>query len=291
MKRYFTERKEKGPVSYTDLAVERRHADTSVRGIEYSSRECSVGEWETVRVFSDEGARCIGRPCGNYDTLNLGRMELLSDDEISDATEEIAKKLCQAVDNVNAVPDRILVVGLGNRNLTPDSIGPKAAAIVKPTMHIKEFDEEMFDALECSEIAVLCPGVSAESGMDCAEVIRGVTRRIIPDVIIAIDAIATSSTDRLGATVQISDTGLFPGSGIGNYKSALTEDTVGFPIISVGVPTVIDSRVFAANGNSDEIRTEDAMLVSPKEIDEITEVAARIIGCAINQAFGISSDC
>ena len=291
MKRYFTERKEKGPASYTDLAVERRRADTSVRGIEYSRLECSVGEWENVRVFSDEGARCIGRPCGNYDTLSLGRMDLLSDDEIADATEEIAKKLCQAVDNVNAVPDRILVVGLGNRNLTPDSIGPKTASKIKPTMHIREFDEDMFDALECSEIAILCPGVSAETGMEAAEIVRGISRRIIPDVIIAIDAIATRSTERLGSTVQISDTGLFPGSGIGNYRSALTEDTVGFPIISVGVPTVIDSRVFGSDNESDGICAEGAMLVSPKEIDEIVETASKIIGCAINQAFGISSDC
>ena len=215
-------------------------------------------------------------------------MDLLGEDEISDATEAVSRKLCEVMDNLGAIPDRILVVGLGNRSLTPDSVGPKAAATVKPTMHIKEFDEETFDSLDCSEIAILSPGVPAESGMDSAEVIRGVCRRILPDVIIAIDSIATRSTERLGTTVQISDTGIFPGSGIGNTHSALSEDTLGVPIISVGVPTVIDSRVFAMGNDGGRLPDGEAMLVSPKEIDEITDVAARIIGGAINQAFGIS---
>lgn len=289
MRHYFTERKEKSKSMYTDLAVERRRADTSERGVEYTSYECDGGIWECVRIFSEEGARSIGRPCGRYDTLNTGRMDLLGEDEIGDATEAVSRKLCEAMANIKAIPQRILVVGLGNRNLTPDSIGPKTAATVKPTMHIREFDEETFDALECSEIAILCPGVSAESGMESAEVIRGVCRRILPDVIIAVDAIATRSAERLGATVQISDTGIFPGSGVGNLRSALNEDTLGIPIISIGVPTVIDSRVFAMENEESKIPDCDAMLVSPKEIDEITDVAARLIGGAINQAFGISA--
>ena len=291
MRYYFTERKEKDKSMYTDLALERRRADTSLNGVEYTSSECDGGIWECVRIFSDEGARSIGRPCGNYDTLCTGRMDLLDEDEIADATEAVSRKLCEIIDGIGAFPERILVVGLGNRSLTPDSVGPKAAATVKPTMHIKDFDEEAFESLGCSEIAVLSPGVSAETGMEAAEIVRGISRRIIPDVIIAIDAIATRSTERLGRTIQISDTGLFPGSGIGNYRSALTEDTIGFPIISVGVPTVIDSRVFGSDNESDGICAEGAMLVSPKEIDEIVETASKIIGCAINQAFGISSYC
>lgn len=288
MRYYFTDRKEKTKNMYTDLAVERRRADTNERGVEYTSTECDGGVWECVRIFSEEGARSIGRPCGRYDTLNTGRMDLLGEDEISDATEAVARKLCEVMDNLDASPQRILVVGLGNRNLTPDSIGPKTAAEVKPTMHIREFDEEMFDSLECSEIAILCPGVSSETGMDSTEVIRGVCRRVLPDVIIAVDSIATRSAERLGTTVQISDTGIFPGSGIGNSRTALSEDNLGIPIISIGVPTVIDSRIFAMGENEEKIPEGEAMLVSPKEIDEITDAAARLIGGAINQAFGIS---
>lgn len=288
MRKYFTERDDTETSFYTDLAIERRRADTDIRGVYYKSRESDGGIWECIRIFSEEGEKSIGRPMGRYDTLNTGRLDLLGEDEIDAATEEIAKKLCEMVDGVEAAPDRILVVGLGNASLTPDSTGPKCAATVKPTMHIKEFDKESFRMLDCSEIAVLSPGVTANSGLDSTEVVLGVCRRINPSLIIAVDSIATRSTERLGSTVQISDTGLFPGSGIGNSGVAMNEDTLGAPVIAVGVPTVIDSRIFATGGCSDKKPQGEAMLVSPKEIDEITDVAARIIGGAVNQAFGIS---
>ena len=281
MKIYFTERKDEQGF-YTDLAIERRRADSDISGVEYKSSECDGGVWDCVRIFSEEGARALGRPIGNYDTLNTGRMDLLDEDGILDAAEAVAKKLCERMDTLGAIPDRILVVGLGNRNLTPDAIGPKAAAYVKPTLHINRFDSDAFNRLECSEIAILCPGVTAESGMESGEIIGGVCEKTAPNAVIAIDAIATASTERLGSTVQISDTGLFPGSGVGNASCGLTEKSLGAPIISIGVPTVIDARVFGA---------KDAMLVLPKDIDEITSVAARIIGTAINQAFGICPFC
>lgn len=286
MRNYYAHRKENHPSFYTDLAIERRRADTALDGVEYKSYECDGGIWECVRVYSEAGAKSIGRPFGRYDTLNTGRMDLLSEERIDDAIEAVAKKLCLMFDRCAISPERILAVGLGNRNLTPDSVGPKAAAIIKPTMQIKEFDEDMFSALECSEIAVLTPGVFSESGLDSAEIVKGVARQISPDVIIAIDAIATGSAERLGSTVQISDTGIFPGSGIGNSKQPLSFESIGVPVIAIGVPTVIDSRIFS--GSLNPKAEEEPMLVAPREIDEITNVAARIIGEAVNQAFGIS---
>ena len=288
MRKYFTERKEKSASFYTDLAIERRRAEPDTTGISYTSKETAGGVWECIRIFSEEGARSIGRPIGHYDTLNTGRLDLLGEDEIDFATEEVAKKLCEEIDGINVPPERILVVGFGNQKLTPDSTGPKTAALVKPTLHVKEFDEETFISLGCSEIAVLTPGVTADSGIESTDIVRGVARRVMPDVIIAVDSIATRSAERLGSTVQISDTGLFPGSGVGNQRFAITEDTMGTPVIAIGVPTVIDSRIFALGECTDQKITGEAMLVSPKEIDEITDVAARIIGGAINQAFGIS---
>ena len=155
-------------------------------------------------------------------------------------------------------------------------------------MHIKEFDEETFRSLDCSEIAVLTPGVTASCGIESTDVVRGVCRQINPDFIIAIDSIATRSVERLGSTVQISDTGLFPGSGVGNCRTAMNEESLGVPVISVGVPTVIDSRLFTKADDCDKKPEGEALLVSPKEIDEITDVASKIIGGAVNQAFGIS---
>lgn len=290
MKRYYKPRDEKHIGLCTDLAIERRRADTKIDGIEYRIRESDGGTWEFVRITSEDGAKSIGRPCGIYDTLNTGRMDLLDDDEIMDAQDEIAQKLCELFDAEKIIPDRILVVGLGNKNLTPDSVGPKAAERVKPTLHIKDCDEETFMALECSEIAVITPGVTAQSGIDSSEIVKGVCRRLLPDAVIVIDAFAARSTERLGSTVQLSNTGIFPGSGIGNSRTALSEDTLAAPVIVIGVPTVIDSRVFLAGNDTDSPLPPDkeAMLVSPKDIDEITNVAAEIIGGAINQAFGIS---
>ena len=287
MKRYYAARQGSDSEIYTDLALERRRADIYTPGVEYKSSESDGGIWECIRIYSEEGANSIGRPIGNYDTLNTGRMDLLGDDEMYDAQNEVAKKLCEMFDRLSVIPDRILVCGLGNSNLTPDSVGPKSAAEVKPTLHIRDFDEKMFNALNCSEIAVICPGVTAQSGLDAIEIIKGVSERIHPNVIILIDAIATLSTERLGTTVQLSNTGLFPGGGVGNSRSALNETTLGVPTVAIGLPTVIDSRVF--DGCAEHSKNQsDSMLVAPKEIDEITQIGAKIIGGAINQAFGIS---
>ena len=284
MQQYFTYDRGEGGNFYSDLAVERRRIDTDTPGIEYTQVATSCGVWENVRVYSEEGARSICRPCGHYDSLHTARLDLLGDDEIDEAKNEIAKKLCRMLDRADAGCERLLIVGLGNRNLTPDSIGTKAAENVKPTLHIKAFDKEMFNALDCSEIAVITPGVTGISGMESADIVRGVCKKLGPDAIIAIDAIATQSEERLGSTVQISDTGIFPGSGVGNSRLGLTESALGIPIISVGIPTVIDARVLSGGG----MYGMGKMLVVPREIDEITTVGADIVGGAINQAFGIS---
>lgn len=269
------------PEFYTDLAVERRRADTEIIGVDYRSYMGESGKWECVTVSSEEGERMLGRPSGIYDTLNTGRMETLNEVKIDDATEDVAAKLCELFEKMKIYPERLLVAGLGNRALTPDSVGPKAAAIVKPTLHISRVDYNMFDALECSEIAVITPGVTAETGMESEDVIKSVVSRLLPDAVIAIDSIATGSPDRLGATVQISNTGIFGGSGVGSRKLGLNEQTLGVPVIAIGVPTVIDARAFAKGF------TRAGFLVSPTEIDEITDAAAKIIGGGINQAFGI----
>ncbi len=283
MKQFYIEENGIGEFLYTDLAVERRRADIDTEGVEYRAYEGNSGVWECVKITSEAGEKSIGRPCGNYDTLNTGRMEMLDDDEIEDAKEDVAKKLCELFDEMNILPGRLLAVGLGNRNLTPDSVGPKCASEVKPTLHIKDFDEKMFDSLECSEIAVITPGVCAQSGMDAAEIVKGVCRRIEPDAVIAIDAVATKSIERLGSTVQISTTGLFPGSGVGNLREGITKESLGIPVISIGIPTVIDARAF-----SGEEKRGAGLIVAPKEIDEITTTAAKIVGGGINQAFGIN---
>lgn len=271
---------------YTDLALERRRADLGERGVEYSKELCPPGTWERVRITSDEGERSIGRPRGIYDTLTLPRLDTADDDVLYDAQEEVARRLCMICDDISVLPGRILVVGLGNSKVTADSIGVKSATRVKPTMHIREYDEDFFDELECSEIAVLCPGVPALTGMDTATTVRAVCEGISPDVILAIDSITTRSRSRLGNTIQISDSGVFPG-GMGNLRTPITRGAIGVPVIGIGVPTVIDSRLFRNESRISEYDFEP-LFISPREIDEIADNAALIIAGAINQAFGLA---
>ena len=266
---------------YTDLAVERRRADTEYPGVEFKTYPAVSGTWESVRITSPVGALSIGRPIGIYDTLNTGRMEELSEDGIDDAKEDVAAKLCEIFEGMRIYPDRLLIVGLGNRLLTPDSVGPKAAAAVRATMHIKASDPDFFEALECSEIAVMTPGVTADSGMESEDAVRSLAAHLLPDAVIVIDSIATESPDRLGRTVQISNTGIAPGSGLGSPRLGISDKTLGVPVIAIGTPTVIDARALAPGFS------RSGFLVSPKEIDRITDAAAKIIGGGINQAFGI----
>ena len=294
MYEYFNERDYARDFPYTDLAAERRRADTDVRGVDYKREAGLYGVWERIRISSDEGAQSIGRPKGLYDTLIVDRMDLIDEESVEDAKDEIARELCYLFDAGDIAPERLLVVGLGNPRLSPDAVGVESARRVKATMHVKRFDEKLFYDLECSEIAVIVPDVTSVSGIDALVTVKGLCDAIKPDAVIAVDSLASRSTKRLGRTVQISNTGIFPGSGIGGIHSAINKARVGVPVISIGVPTVIDSRMFwydAAGGKRDGANASElagaSMFVAPKEINGIVETAAKIIGGGINQAFGL----
>ena len=271
----------------TDLACERRRADTTVEGVDFKREKTAGGIWERITISSDAGARSIGRPRGHYDTLNLPRMDTLDYDGIDDAREEVASQLCLMCERLDILPDKILVLGLGNRELTPDSIGPRCADRVEATRHIKENDEDMFLGLECSEISVLCPGVSTSTGISSQDAVLGICQVARPSLILAIDAIAARSPVRLGTTIQFSDTGIFPGSGLGNHAYPINERVIGAPVIAIGVPTVMDARHFLADSAGRHSGEYSGMFVSPKEIDGIVRASAAVIGGGINQAFGI----
>ena len=274
---------------YTDLACERRRVDLSEEGVKYKKEYAACGLWERIEITSTAGERSIGRPMGFYDTLLLPRMDLCDEETVSDAIKEISDELISLTEKMRVLPERILVVGLGNSALTPDSIGTEAARRVKPTRHLRDFDEGMFLKLACSEISVIRPGVLHETGIDSLNAVRGIRERISPDLIIAIDALAARSAERLGTTVQISSTGITPGGGIGAPKMPINESTAGAPVIAIGVPTVMDSDYFFV----DDMHRSDrrsAMFVSPKEINEIVAVAGDIISGGINRAFGLYKD-
>lgn len=284
---------DRGPLPYTDLACERRRANLDTPGVEYTKEITAGGVWERIKITTPDAERSIGRPMGIYDTLNTERADMLDSEALEDAADEIARELCYLTELSGVSPDRILVVGLGNRALTSDSLGALTCERVKPTRHIKEYDRRLFSELECSEISVITPGVMAKTGLDSVDVVASVCDRISPDLVIVVDAIATSSYERLGSTVQVTDAGICPGSGLFNTNRELNRRSLGAAVLSIGVPTVIDARVLYLEGLGEKSIPKTAkipspsMFVSPKEIDEIVNYSSQIIANAINQAFGI----
>ncbi len=279
-------------IVYTDLACERYRANPDIPGVSYKKEATAGGIWERIKITSCDGAKSIGRPIGTYDTLHTQRMDLLDKDFIHDAKKEIAKELRYLFTKEDISPRRILVVGLGNRGLTHDSVGCRAAAMIKPTMHIKAMDESFFATLECSEIAVITPGVPATTGLDSIVTVKGLCEKIHPNAVIAIDSLVAGDKERLGSTIQISSTGIAAGSGVGKRKAAISEEATGVPVIAIGVPTVINSSSLCP-GKSGENREKQKsshitdMLVCQKEVGEIVDAAAKIISGGISIAFGL----
>ena len=283
----YTERDYLKDFPYTDLAAERRRADINIPGVDFKRERCGFGTWERIKITSAEGAESIGRPCGIYDTLSTDRRDLLCLSDIEDATDEVARELCYLMEYAGVYPDRLLVVGLGNPALTPDAVGPMAANGVNATMHIKSADVSLFSSLECSEIAVTVPGVAATSGLDVSVAVRALCSSVLPDAVIAIDALASRSPKRLGRTLQISSTGIMPGSGLGGCGTAIDEALVGVPVIAIGVPTVISAASIQRELGTSGSRYDRDYFLSPKGINRIVKNGGKIIGGGINQAFGI----
>lgn len=269
----------KGAAHYTDLMSERRKAVGSGVDFERSFGRCGV--WERIEVKTDTAAKEIGRPMGHYHTFNMPSADMLDTYDIEDIAEEIAAELWRLCELCTLVPKKLLVVGLGNEELTPDSLGPLTAKKIEATMHLRSSMPEMFSALGCIEIAVIRPGVAAQSGIESTDTITALSKEIKPDLIIAVDALCSESEDRLGCTVQMSDTGIFPGSGVGNPRGALTKNCVGCPVFAIGIPTVIDAGVLSRRSSGER------MLVTPREINMIVRVGSQIIADSVNRAFGI----
>ena len=230
----------------TDLAVEENEritkAQEETKGI--SVTEEDYGEEQihitTVRITTENGAKQMGKPKGTYITLEAA--EMIEDDE--DYHREISQALAHHLKELLHLEKEksILVVGLGNREITPDALGPQVIQNLKITRHIiKEYGKAGMGKRKAHQISSLVPGVMAQTGMETAVIVRGIVASSRPDVVIAIDALAARSSARLNTTVQLSDRGINPGSGVGNHRMGLTRESVGVPVIAVGIPTVIEA--------------------------------------------------
>lgn len=235
----------------TDLAAESpviEKGDTAegIKAIKETARPCSI---ITVKVTSEEGERLIGRPIGTYVTLGFPKPWLMSDSDLDLTARCIARHIrslaCGIFKN-NSTPS-VLIAGLGNRYITSDAIGPLTVKAVTVTSHLRHRDPELFSDLRTCSVSAIAPGVLGQTGIETYDLIKNAVDSTSPDLLIVIDALASKSVDRLATTVQLSDTGIAPGSGIGNKRSAINKDTVGIPVIAVGVPTMVDSATLIFN--------------------------------------------
>ena len=284
----------------TDLACEWTGAHPSAGGTKTCERAFRGGTVQTLDIVSEAASKTLGRPCGQYVTVICERIWEMSHDQREELEGEIARILCDMLKRETGRAKMedlsVLVVGLGNREITADAIGPSAVDELLITRHLREQEPGIFARMRCCAVSALAPGVMGQTGMEAAEVVAGAVRRSHPDAIVAIDALAARSCDRLACTVQLSDSGIAPGSGIGNERCALTRQSMGIPVIALGIPTVVDSStlVYDALARAGIHQVDERLrgilengrrfYVSPKEADVITRRTATLIARAINRA-------
>lgn len=293
----------------TDLALEARESigkaeEEELRGItveEYDREEIQVHITRVV-ISSKNGAKAMNKPMGNYITLEAPAMQEADDDYHREISQELARQIRSILPGVDT-EQSILVVGLGNRDVTADALGPGVIDNLFVTRHIvKEYGKAAYNKERMNLVSGIVPGVMAATGMEAAEIVKGVVEQTKPDLVIVVDALAARSTKRLNRTIQVTDTGIQPGSGVGNHRNALTKDNLGVPVIAVGVPTVVDAATIVADAvekiererkererifRTDSIRTMSElnnMYVTGKNIDEIIKRLSFTISEALNIA-------
>ena len=272
----------------TDLAIERREITNSGKndGVTVKKRRVKSASVTEIEITTDAGAEKLGKPVGTYITVELPPFSSEFDDADSRmlAVRDEIKKLLPK--NTSGV----LVVGLGNSDITPDAPGPKTAKDIFSTRHITKSLAEEVGLPSLRPVSSASPGVLGQTGIESAEMIRGIMNETSPDAVITVDALSARSIKRLGCTVQMTNTGIVPGSGVGNHRAEISRKTLGVPVIAIGVPTVVDAAalVYDITGNENipqpERERAEKMMVTPREIDVMISRASRLLALAINSA-------
>ncbi|MDI3310477.1 MAG: GPR endopeptidase [Thermoanaerobacterium sp.] len=303
----------------TDLAVEARELYKGgqageIPGVLVDESQDDGIKIVKVSILDDDGAKTMGKPIGDYITIeapDLKYRDIELEGKVAQKLADVIKK----ISNVN-VNMKVLVIGLGNWNVTPDALGPKAIENIVVTRHLKELAPLQFGENICS-VSAMAPGVLGITGIETAEIVKSVVDKIKPDLVITIDALASRRVERLATTIQISNTGISPGSGIGNKRSAINVESLGVPVIAIGVPTVVDAATIAndtiehletalknnvesgsplynvlKNMNDEDkyalikevLSPEENLIVTPKEIDLLIKNISSILSRGINLA-------
>ena len=310
----------------TDLAIESQafiqqgvteKADEETYPSGIAVETAGSGEVKVIRVkvTTKEGQDAIGKPIGNYVTVEVPRLRENDPDLFESACNTVASELKKVIENLPKAT--VLVVGLGNWNITPDALGPKVVSSLMVTRHLLEY---MPDTVEkgIRPVCAVAPGVLGITGIETGEIVKGVVERVRPDLVIAIDALASRKMERVSTTVQITDTGISPGSGVGNKRMELSQAVLGVPVVAIGVPTVVDAATMANDtidlvidsliDEKDEgmefytkLKSIDrdakyemiqevlkpyvgTLIVTPKEIDGIIERVSKVVANGINMA-------
>ena len=273
----------------TDLAVEAREiAGEDISGTEFKSYSENRLEISRLTVKNQRAKQALGKEIGTYITIELPSLT----DNFSETDERLVT-IGEEIRRLLPVNGLVLVAGLGNTEITPDSLGPKTSARILATRHITGELARSTGLDRLRPVAVMQTGVTGQTGIETGEYIMSVVKRIKPNAVVVIDALASRRLERLGCTLQISDTGISPGAGVGNHRTKINRETIGVPVIAIGVPTVVDVQTLASDllGKSIGKKAESliapqgrSMVVIPREIDLLTERASRLIAFALNGA-------
>lgn len=308
----------------TDLALEQKErfeADNveipGVRLEEHFDEEREI-RITKVRIETENGAKTMGKPVGTYITLEAPNMTIPDEEYHSEVALEL-KCFLKGLLKEQKEEYSVLVVGLGNRQVTPDALGPYVVDNLKITRHVvREYGKYAMGKEKVHLVSAIVPGVMGQTGMETVEIIKGVAKETHPDFVIAVDALAARSSKRLNRTIQIADTGINPGSGVGNHRNAINEETVGVPVIAIGVPTVVDAATIVNDAMENLIHALESsetlkgvgvvmqgynaaekyelvkelisphlngMFVTPKDIDDTVKRISFTISEALNQLF------
>lgn len=287
----------------TDMAVERRDLyrnanklEDEINGLECEEENVDDITITRVKITNSDGEKALQKRIGNYITIDTKKINNITEEKQKKIIDTFSKELSKIIDKHVKKDEEILIVGLGNLHSTPDALGSKVVDNIEITRHIKIYLPNAIDK-NIRSVSAINPGVLGTTGIETVEIVKGIVQNINPKLIIAIDSLCSKNIDRINKSIQISDTGIIPGGGVGNSREELSKETLNVPVIAVGVPTVLDAATIVVdtlNVCDVEISENEIVekmklnnfnfIVTPKEIDELIENMSDIVSEGINLA-------